>query len=197
MHIAITARSGIRAAVAAIGTMLLVGASPPTQSYTVDSGGSDVSARVSFLGIGNKTAGFPKVSGTVALTPTRPDQIALDVTVDARALTAPDDGTLGRLRGEKFFWVDRYPTVRFTGDRMALTSDRAGAVTGRLTARGVTQPVTLTVSFDKPPRSLARGEAVTLTGRTTIDRRKFGMKSYALIVGNKVNITLKARMVPG
>ena len=34
------------------------------------------------------------------------------------------------------------------------------------------------------------------TGTTTIDRRDFGMKSYQLIVGNKVDIKLKARMVP-
>ncbi len=165
-------------------------------SYVVDSAASNISAKVAFLGLGSKTAGFPHMAGTVQLTPARPDQIALDVTLDARALTAPDKVTLGRLRGDKFFWVERYPTVRFVGERMALTSDRKGTVEGRLTARGVTRPVTLAVTFDTPPMSAGRSDVISLTGTTTIDRRQFGMTSYSLVVGKQVNITLKARLVP-
>lgn len=177
--------------------LLLAGASPASTAYVVDSKASSVLARVGFLGLGSKTAGFPQMSGRILLEPARPDRIALDVTLDARALTAPDKVTLGRLRGEKFFWVERYPTVRFVGEKMVLTSDRKGTIAGELTARGVTQPVTLAVSFDKAPLTVAPGEAITLTGTTTIDRRKFGMTAYSLVVGRKVDITLRARMVPG
>lgn len=177
--------------------LLLAGAAPHTAAYVVDSTASSVSAKVGFLGLGSKTAGFPQMSGKVLLEPARPDRIDLDVTLDARALTAPDKVTLARLRGEKFFWVERYPTIRFIGERMALSGDRKGTISGTLTARGVTQPVTLAVSFDKAPLSAARGEAMTLTGTTTIDRRQFGMTAYSLVVGRKVTVTLKARMVPG
>jgi polyisoprenoid-binding protein YceI len=180
----------------AAAALVLAGNGPASLSYAVDSAASSVSAKVAFLGLGSKTAGFPQMSGKVRLTPDRPDQIDLDVTLDARALTAPDKVTLGRLRGEKFFWVDRYPTVRFVGESMALTSDRKGTIQGELTARGVTRPVTLAVTFDKPPLSAGRGEAITLTGVTTIDRRRFGMTAYSLVVGKQVIITLKARMVP-
>ena len=182
----------------ALGWLALSAATAPARlSYVVDSASSSVSAKVGFLGLGSKTAGFPNMSGKVRLTPEQPDQIDIDVTLDARALTAPDKVTLGRLRGDKFFWVERYPTVRFVGERMKLTSDRKGTVEGELTARGVTRPVTLAVSFDKAPMTAGRGEAITLTGTTTIDRRKFGMTSYSLVVGKQVDITLKARMVPG
>ena len=176
--------------------LMLAGAAPQSSAYVVDSKASSVSAKVGFLGLGSKTAGFPQMSGKIRLEPGRPDRIALDVTLDARALTAPDKVTLDRLRSDKFFWVERYPTVRFVGEKMALTSDRKGTISGELTARGVTQPVTLAVSFDKAPLAAAPGEAITLTGTTTIDRRKFGMTAYSLVVGKKVDIMLKARMVP-
>lgn len=195
MNPALRPRLPLLAAVAAA-WLALAGAAPHTTAYVVDSKASSVSAKVGFLGLGSKTAGFPQMSGKVLLEPDRPDRIALDVTLDARALTAPDKVTLERLRGEKFFWVERYPTVRFVGEKMALTSDRKGAISGELTARGVTRPVTLAVSFDKPPLAAAPGEAITLTGTTTIDRRKFGMTAYSLVVGKQVTITLKARMVP-
>lgn len=165
-------------------------------SYTVDSAGSNVSAKVAFLGIGSKTAGFPDLSGTARLSPSDPQQIDLDVKIDARALTATDKSTRERLKGEKFFWVEKYPTVRFQGNRMVLKDGKNGTVQGQLTARGVTRPVTLTINFDSPPASAKPGSAITLTGNTTINRYDFGMKSYSLVVGKTVNITLKARLRP-
>ena len=177
--------------------LVLAGAAPHDTAFVVDGKASSVSAKVGFLGLGSKTAGFPEMSGKIRLEPNRPDRINLDVTLDARALTAPDSVTLKRLRGDKFFWVERYPTVRFVGEKMTLTTDRKGTVAGELTARGVTRPVTLAVTFDKPPLTLAPGEALSLTGTTTIDRRNFGMTAYSLVVGKKVDITLTARMVPG
>ncbi|MCB2087262.1 MAG: YceI family protein [Sphingomonadaceae bacterium] len=176
--------------------LLLIGANGLQLRYALDPDASDVSAKVAFFGLASKTARFPKVSGQVRLAPDNPADIALDVTLDARALVAPDKVTQERLRGEKFFWVEKYPTVRFVGSDLQLTSDRKGKVTGQLTARGVTRPVTLAVIFDTPPAKAQPGEAIQLSGETTINRRDFGMKSYSLIVGKDVTIGLKARMVP-
>ncbi|NVE93425.1 YceI family protein [Altererythrobacter lutimaris] len=186
----------LRALLLALFAALLVGASPAGQVYAVDNNASALNAKVGFLGIGRRTAGFPEVSGTVRLDKARPETIDLDVTIDARALTAPDDLTLSRLKGEKFFWVEKYPQVRFVGREMKLTSPKSGTVDGELTARGVTQPVTLEVIFDTAPADLVPGEAVTLSGTTRINRRAFGMTSYSLIVGKWVNIELRARLVP-
>lgn len=178
------------------GAVLLGAATPAATSYTVDDSNSSVSAKVAFFGIGSKTAGFPDLSGTARLSPADPQQIDLDVSIDARTLTAPDTTTRDRLRGERFFWVEKYPTVRFRGSRMMLKDGKSGTVQGSLTARGVTRPVTLNIAFDTPPASVRPGAAISLTGTTKINRYDFGMRSYALIVGKTVNITLKARLRP-
>lgn len=68
-----------------------------------------------------------------------------------------------------------------------------GQAQGELTARGVTRPIMLGVTFDRAPRP---GETLALTGTTTIDRRDFGMTAYSFIVARKVDITIMARMVP-
>ncbi|MEM6857370.1 MAG: YceI family protein [Pseudomonadota bacterium] len=177
---------------------LLLAANTPSQAlnYTIDVAASDVSAKVPFFGIASKTARFPKMEGAVTIVPDQPQAARIDVTFDATALEAPDSVTLSRLKGEKFFWVEKYPEVRFVGDTLELTSATKGTVTGQLTARGVTQPATLKVEFDKDPLTAPRDQAISFTGKTTIDRRKYGMKSYQLIVGNKVKITLSAKMLP-
>lgn len=164
-------------------------------NYRLDASKSSVSAKVAFFGLSSKTAKFPKMSGSVRIVPGQPEQAVIDVTFDATALTAPDKTTLKRLRGEKFFWVEKYPSVRFVGRSLKLKSPTKGTVTGKLTARGVTRTQTLNVTFDADPMK-ANGKPVSFTGKTKIDRRHYGMKSYQLIVGNKVDIQLRARMVP-
>jgi polyisoprenoid-binding protein YceI len=165
------------------------------QRYVLDASASDVSAKVPFLGLSSKTARFPRMQGAVTIVPGAPERAVIDVTFDATAIEAPDSVTLARLRGEKFFWVEKYPTVRFVGRSLKMASATRGTVAGDLTARGITKPQTLTVTFDADPLEQV-GQPVSFTGTTTIDRRQYGMKSYQLVVGNKVDITLKARMIP-
>lgn len=165
------------------------------QRYTLDASASNVSAKVPFFGIASKTARFPKMQGAVTIVPGAPERALIDVTFDATAIEAPDSVTLERLRGDKFFWVEKFPSVRFVGRSLKLSSPTRGTVSGELTARGITRPQVLDVKFDFDPIA-QQGKPVSFTGTTTIDRREYGMKSYRLIVGNKVDITLKARMVP-
>jgi len=165
------------------------------QRYTLDASASNVSAQVPFFGLASKTARFPRMQGAVTIVPGAPEKAVIDVTFDATAIEAPDSVTLARLRSEKFFWVEKYPTISFVGRSLKLASPTRGTVSGDLTARGVTRPATLAVTFTADPIAQA-GKPVSFTGTTTIDRRQFGMKAYQLIVGNKVDITLKARMIP-
>ena len=165
------------------------------QRYTLDASASNVSAKVPFFGLASKTARFPRMEGAVTIVPGAPEKALIDVTFDATAIEAPDSVTLARLRSDKFFWVEKYPSIRFIGRSLKLSSTTRGTVSGELTARGVTRPATLAVTFNADPIAQA-GKPVRFTGTTTIDRRQFGMKAYQLLVGNKVDITLRARMVP-
>ena len=186
----------LKAAAVLLVVPLLLGAAPPVQRYQLDGPTSQVSAKVAFFGLASKTARFPQMSGRIALSPDRLDTIDLDVELDARELTAGDKVTLARLRGKDFFDVERYPTVRFSGRRMQMTGPVTATVAGEVTARGVTRPATLAVTFRDPPAQANGRDPVQLTAQTTIDRRDFGMTAYSAIVGKKVTITIRARMVP-
>ncbi|TNE30851.1 MAG: YceI family protein [Alphaproteobacteria bacterium] len=174
--------------------LLVIAAAP--LNYALDVDASAVSAKVAFFGLASKTAGFPSMSGKVSIMPDRPSEALVDVTIDATRLTAPDKVTTERLRGEKFFWVEKYPTVHFVGHKLVMRDATHGSVDGKLTARGVTREEALFVTFDRSPVESARGEAITLSGEMQIDRRDYGMTAYRFIVGKEVTIKLKARMVP-
>lgn len=176
--------------------LLLAAATAPPLAYRVDPVGSDVAAKVAFLGIGSRTASFPAVSGSARLSPAAMDRIDLKVRIDARQLKASDTLTTERLRGPNFFDVANHPTVSFIGTALTMTGPATGTVAGELTARGVTRPVTLAVTFADAPARAASGDAIGITGTTTINRRAFGMTAYSLIVGKQVTITIRTRLVP-
>jgi polyisoprenoid-binding protein YceI len=184
----------------AIATTLLFGAAiagaTTSYNFTIDADASSVDAKVAFMGIGNRKALFPAVRGTVALTPDAMDRINLDVMIDATQLRADDSLTTNRLKGDAFFNVAKYPTVRFQGTDLSMATQTSGIVRGNLTARGVTRPVTLNVSFSAPPSTTSLKEPIRLTGVTTINRKDFGMTAYSLIVGKKVTISIRTKLVP-
>ena len=171
-------------------------ASEPAR-YAIKGDSCAISARVSVMGLDSRTARFPRATGALAIEPTRPDAIMLDVTIDAAALTANDADTVERLKGASFFDVARHPAIRFASRAMRMTGPLTADIAGELTVRGVTRPQTLRVNFSRPPARPAAGGALRLSGAMEIDRRDYGMTDYALIVGNHVTITIAAELLPG
>ncbi len=176
--------------------LMLIGAAPLGNRlhYRIDSTSSIVNAKVAFFGLASKTATFPKVSGDIRLTPGDLRSVDLDVAIDTRALKASDSVTERRLKSADFFDVANHPQVTFSGQQLVMNGKSSGIVTGNLTARGVTRPVKLVVTFSAPPASATGKDKFLLTGSTTINRRDFGMTAYSAIVGKKVTITIRAQM---
>lgn len=179
--------------------VILLGATasaPPAYRYRLDAPGSQVSARVAYFGVGHKTVRFPVMRGALRLVPERTEAIDLDVELDARALDAGGKTDSDYLKGKAFFDVANHPVVRFSGNRMTMTGETTARVDGRITARGVTRPAVLTVTFAQPPARASGRDPIALTATTAINRRDFGMTSFGLIVGKTVKITIRARLVP-
>lgn len=182
----------------ALAALLAVSAAPGAgYHYWLDSSHSVVSAKVSYMGFGSKTARFPQMRGSIRLDPTRLDAIDLDVELDAGALSAGSLRDTNYLRGKDFFAVEQFPVVRFSGHRMIMTGPTTAEVEGQITARGVTHPATLTVTFRDPPGQASGHDPLQLAARTSINRKDFGMTAYSVVVGKTVTITINARLMPG
>jgi polyisoprenoid-binding protein YceI len=109
-------------------------------------------------------------------------------TVDMRQLDAT-------LRGEDFFDVARHPGAQFSSTGMKRVGDNRWEVSGDLTMRGVTRPV----SFLTDVRWEELGHMIA-TSTFTIDRREWGIGTRVAGVTNDVTdpgiqlvITLDAR----
>ena len=74
-----------------------------------------------------------------------------------------------------FFDVENYPTVTFTSSDLDLADDGTAKVTGDLTIRGVTQPVTATGSWTAPSADAFGNTRAHLQLETVIDRTTYGL----------------------
>ena len=76
------------------------------------------------------------------------------------------------IRGDNFFWVQRYPAIEFVSTRISAVPDNPLKFTmeGNFTMRGITKPVTVHLTLD--PEGNHHG---TVDGDMSFDRREFGM----------------------
>lgn len=164
--------------------------------FRVDTAASSVHAKVSFMGLGSQKAQFPISSGNISMASATTNKIALSVNINAKGLTSGSAETTKKLKGPDFFNVSQYPDIVFDGQTITMANATTGTVSGKLTARGITKPVNLAVTFSKAPTAVGAGEAVWLTGTTSINRKEFGMTAYSVVVGKTVKITIKSKLLP-
>ena len=100
----------------------------------------------------------------------------VDLSIDTTSIKTFDTRLDAIVKGERFFNVDKYPTMTFKSTNMTFDGDRVVGVDGDLTMLGVTKPVSLKVAtficgenpFNKKP--MCGAEATT-----TIKRSEWGM----------------------
>ena len=115
------------------------------------------------------------------------------VKVDGRNLHVEGPRWMERVtRSGSFLAVDRYPAIRFESELFSDAVLHAGGVlTGKLTLRGLTQPVSfrlLPSECDHP------GRDCDIHVQGTVSRHAFGMTAYRSMVKDEVDFKFQVRL---
>jgi len=163
-------------AVAGLASVTVQPAAAATESYQIDAVHSGM--RFSVRHLFSPTPGhFSDFAGTLKYDAAHPENSQIELTIQAASIDTDNDRRDQHLKSEDFFFVEKYPTITFKSTRI-VPAEKAGnfQVTGDLTLRGVTRPVTLAVQllgFGEVPGMGYRGG---FTATTTINRQDFGVK---------------------
>ena len=165
------------------------------ERYVIDPNHMAIAFLVSHVGFAKTLGQFTKAEGTFVFDPERPMVQDIDVRIEAASIDTQHQARDEHLRKEDFLWVEKFPEITFRGTSAEQTGPRTGKITGDLTIRGVTRPVTLDVTWNKsgPYPFGDKHWAAGLSARATIKRSDFGM-TYALaggLVGDEVEILLE------
>ena len=121
---------------------------------------------------------------------------AVDVVIDMKSVDTGFAVFNGHIQGEEFLDTAQFPTATFKSTKVVFEGDKPKAIEGNLTIKGVTKPVTLTVtSFQAMPHPMMKKPALGANAFTTIKRTEFNAGKYAPYVGDEVRIDIAIEAV--
>lgn len=124
------------------------------------------------------------------------DKSAVAVTIDADSVDTNVPLLDKMVKGDNMFAATRYPEIRFVSTSFARTGDARGKLTGNLTIRDVTQPVTLDVTFNGfGPDPLTKQDTLGFSAEGSFSRSKFGLSTWYPAVGDDVHVWIQAELV--
>jgi polyisoprenoid-binding protein YceI len=142
------------------------------------------------------------VTGNLQLDEQDASRSRVDVRIDARQLDTRDAKRDEHLRSADFLDVARYPEVAFRSTSVRAARDGGLQVTGDLTVRDVTRPITLEVDPLSAPVSDPWGNVKRgATARASLNRKDFGLvwnvglETGGVLVGDKVDIEIEVELV--
>jgi polyisoprenoid-binding protein YceI len=158
-------------------------------TFKIDSVHSFVLFSVQHLSIANTYGRFNDISGTVVFDKDNPSKSSVELSVPIESLDTHNSIRDRSLKSPDFFDAKKFPTMTFKSTQVEGSGDTL-QVSGDLTIRGVTKP--LTVDFKKGGEGKGvfgemRGGGET---RFTIKRSDFGMNFQQGAVGDEVTIIL-------
>ena len=165
-------------------------------TYKVDPGHTQVLFTLNHLGFTEYTGQFTQPTGTLVLDRANPARDQLDVSFAIAKVSTTVPALDAHLQKEEFFDAQKFPNGRFVSTRVALTGNTA-TITGNLTLKGVTHPVTLNARFiGAGVNPLSKKQTIGFQATTTIQRSQWGV-SYGLpVVSDKVDLTINAAFEP-
>lgn len=114
------------------------------ETYVLDPAHSRPTFEARHIGYTTQFGSFGAVKGTVVLDRAA-KKAAVEVTIDASSVRTFDPRLDAIVRGERFFNVDKYPTIYFKSTGATFDGERLASLDGDLTMIGVTRPVRLAV----------------------------------------------------
>ena len=187
MKPAFTHRALLAAALALASTVAF--AAPVT--YKIDPNHTDVVARWSHFGFSHPIANFLQVDGTLVYDAAKPSDSKVDVTLPLAGLDAQVPDLTEHLRSADFFDAAQFPNATFKSTSVKAAGEGKLTVVGDLTIKGVTKPVTLTVSSYKAmPHPMMKKDAIGANAWTVVKRSEFNAGKYAPNVGDEVRIDI-------
>lgn len=162
------------------------------QTYKLDPTHTAITWHVNHFGFSTPSGKFMNTDGTVILDEKDPAASKVSVTIQVADVNSGVSKLDEHLRKEDFFDTAKYPTAKFVSDKVKLTGKDTADVTGMLTIRDISKPVTLKVKLNKLAENMFKKQTAGFSATTTIKRSDFGMDAYVPNLGDEVRIDIES-----
>jgi len=130
---------------------------------------------------------FDEFSTVADIDPVNPEAASVEVTISTSSLRTNNAIRDNDIRSSNFLEVDKYPFITFKSTSVRTVDSDHYTLTGDLTIRGNTRPVSLDVTkygeFNDPGMM---GHRISYGAQTKINRKEFGLSFNAILDGRLV-----------
>jgi polyisoprenoid-binding protein YceI len=153
------------------------------------------------LGMMTVRGTFDEVSSTADIDPERPEAASVEVTISTASIRTNNSVRDNDLRSSTFLEVDKFPVITFRSTSVEPAGPDRYTLTGDLTIKGNTRPVSLQVTkygeFNDPGM-LGHRIAYSATGK--INRKDFGLSftmilDGRLVVSEEIQVMIEGELV--
>ena len=164
---------------------------PAADSYKVDPVHSAIMFKVHHWGAGFSWGRFNKFDGTVSFDAADPAKSSVNFTVDMESVDSNSADRDKHLKSPDFFNSKQFPTATFKSTAIKAGSGKDDlSVTGDLTIRGITKPVTIAMKKTGEGKDQKGTQLAGAEGTFTIKRSDFDVKFGIPGVSDDVLITV-------
>ena len=173
---------------------------PITETWKIDASHTTVEFSAKHMMFTTVKGRFANVEGTISLDGDSPAAASVDVTMEAASIDTRNEQRDGHLKSADFLDAANYPAVTFRSTKIEGGKD-SFTLTGDLTIRGTTRPITLDVTFEGQGIDPWGGERRGFSATGSFDRREFGLtwnqalEAGGLLVSNEIKIQIDAQII--
>ena len=152
------------------------------------------------LGMMTVRGNFLDVAANGFIDPAHPEASTVEVTIQAASIQTHHPQRDNDLRASNFLEIDKYPTITFKSTKIEAAGQDRYTLTGDMTIKGATQPVTFAVvnygEFNDP----MMGHRIGYSAEGKINRKDFGMTFNMMldgkwIVSDEIRIFIEGEFV--
>jgi polyisoprenoid-binding protein YceI len=165
------------------------------ETYIIDGPHTLPRFSYSHFGYSTQLSRFDKTSGKIVLD-RQAKTGSVEVTIDTTSVDTGYPLFNEHIQGQDFLDTAKYPIATFISNNLKFEGEKLVSVDGTLTLKGISKPVTLTVtSFQCMPHPMLKKDACGTNATTVVKRTDFNMGKYAPNVGDDVTITIPVEAV--
>ena len=179
-------RSALTAAGLSVASLAAMAA--PT-TFSPDPNHTYVRFSYDHMGFSTQESRFDKTTGTITLDPAAKSG-SVDLVIDTKSVDTGSDLFNGHIQAPDFLDTAEFPTATFKSTSVKFDGDKPVSIVGDLTLKGITKPVTLTVSSFKHGTNMMKKDSIGANATATIKRSDFQMGKYAPMVSDDINLTI-------
>lgn len=166
-----------------------------TETFVIDSTHTKPRFEYNHLGYSTQSSRFDTTKGTVAYD-AQAKTGSVDVTIDAKSVNTGYALFNEHIQAEDYFDTAKYPTITFKSTAVKFEGDKPVSVSGNLTIKGVTKPVTLQISsFQRMPHPMVKKDAIGANATVTIKRSDFNAGKNAPYVSDEVKLVIPVEAI--